>query len=142
MNDKQWQTRQELRLGIVNWVDTKYNRRRRRRTGPLRGDVTYRPEASVRGADADPAELGFERAAAMEPRPVFCGWPGFGLCRPCRRVQGLSLPHERPGAGATQAHASVTPTRSGAVIRYRYGLIGWPAGGQVPANLRCPLRIP
>jgi len=32
LNTKRWETREELRLAIVVWIETKYNRRRRQRT--------------------------------------------------------------------------------------------------------------
>ncbi len=32
LNTKRWETREELRLAIVIWIETKYNRRRRQRT--------------------------------------------------------------------------------------------------------------
>ena len=32
LNTRRWDTRQELRLAIVSWIETKYNRRRRQRT--------------------------------------------------------------------------------------------------------------
>lgn len=32
LNTQRWDTRQELRLAIVRWIETKYNRRRRQRT--------------------------------------------------------------------------------------------------------------
>ena len=32
LNRKRWDTREELRLAIVVWIETKYNRRRRQRT--------------------------------------------------------------------------------------------------------------
>ncbi|RFA11704.1 transposase [Subtercola boreus] len=31
MNTRRWNTREELRLAIVVWIETKYNRRRRQR---------------------------------------------------------------------------------------------------------------
>lgn len=31
LNTKRWQTRAELRLAIVTWIETKYNRQRRQR---------------------------------------------------------------------------------------------------------------
>ncbi len=31
LDTKRWQTREELRLAIVTWIETKYNRRRRQR---------------------------------------------------------------------------------------------------------------
>ena len=37
LNTKRWQTREELRLAIVIWIETKYNRRRRQRA---RGKLT------------------------------------------------------------------------------------------------------
>jgi len=36
LNTRRWDTREELRLAIVTWIETKYNRRRRqRRLGKL-----------------------------------------------------------------------------------------------------------
>ena len=36
LNTRRWETRDELRLAIVTWIETKYNRRRRqRRLGKL-----------------------------------------------------------------------------------------------------------
>jgi putative transposase len=32
LNTQRWDTREELRLAIVSWIETKYNRRRRQRT--------------------------------------------------------------------------------------------------------------
>ncbi len=32
LDTKRWETREELRLAIVTWIETKYNRRRRQRT--------------------------------------------------------------------------------------------------------------
>jgi putative transposase len=31
LDSRRWQTREELRLAIVTWIETKYNRRRRQR---------------------------------------------------------------------------------------------------------------
>ncbi len=31
LNTKRWENREELRLAIVTWIETKYNRRRRQR---------------------------------------------------------------------------------------------------------------
>ncbi len=31
LDTKRWETREELRLAIVTWIETKYNRRRRQR---------------------------------------------------------------------------------------------------------------
>ena len=31
LDTRRWQTRQDLRLAIVSWIETKYNRRRRQR---------------------------------------------------------------------------------------------------------------
>ena len=31
LNTRRWDTRQELRLAMVTWIETKYNRRRRQR---------------------------------------------------------------------------------------------------------------
>ena len=36
LNTRRWETREELRLAMVTWIETKYNRRRRqRRLGKL-----------------------------------------------------------------------------------------------------------
>ena len=31
LNTRRWETREQLRLAIVTWIETKYNRRRRQR---------------------------------------------------------------------------------------------------------------
>jgi putative transposase len=31
LDTRRWETREELRLAIVTWIETKYNRRRRQR---------------------------------------------------------------------------------------------------------------
>lgn len=46
LNTRRWETRQELRLAIVTWIETKYNRRRRQRglgkLTPVEFEMIYR----------------------------------------------------------------------------------------------------
>ncbi len=51
LNTRRWDTREELRLAIVVWIETKYNRRRRQRAlsklTPVEFEMIYTaPEAA------------------------------------------------------------------------------------------------
>ena len=45
LDTRRWETREELRLAIVTWIETKYNRRRRQRAlgklTPLEFEMIY-----------------------------------------------------------------------------------------------------
>ncbi len=43
LNTRRWATREELRLAIVTWIETRYNRRRRRlgRLTPVEFEMVY-----------------------------------------------------------------------------------------------------
>ena len=51
LDTRRWETREELRLAIVTWIETKYNRRRRQRglgkLTPVEFEMIYRTAEAV-----------------------------------------------------------------------------------------------